>query len=168
MRRSGTMRRFAIAAAVVLACGPAAAADIVETATASGQFTRLLQAARAAGLEPALRAPGPLTVFAPTDAAFEAMPPGTAERLMDPANKAVLAGVLGHHVLAGRLALADVAGKDADVKALNGQSLTVNGQNDEVTVNGAPVAKGDIQADNGVIHVIGRVLIPPTPVQPRM
>lgn len=144
------------------------AADIVEAASEAGQFTMLLQAVKQAGLEGKMKTPGPFTVFAPTDAAFSALPPEVSQRLMDPDNKAELAGVLSYHLLAGRLLSADVAGKNAEVKALTGQGLVVNGEGENLTVNGAKVSTRDMIVDNGVVHVIDEVLLPPTPVQPRM
>ncbi len=144
------------------------AADIVEAASEAGQFTMLLQAVKQAGLEGKMKTSGPFTVFAPTDAAFSALPPEVSQRLMDPANKAELAGVLSYHVLAGRLLSADVAGKNAEVKALTGQGLVVNGEGENMTVNGANVSTRDMITDNGVVHVIDEVLLPPTPVQPKM
>lgn len=146
----------------------ARAADIVETAAGAGQFTKLLEAVQQAGLTPLLRSPGPFTVFAPNDAAFAALPLETGTRLMDPANKAELAKVLSYHVVAGRLATADIKGLNADVKSLTGQSLLVDGQGAAVTVNGEVIVQPDIQADNGAVHVIDKVLIPPTPVQPKI
>lgn len=150
------------------ASGTAAAADIVETAGEAGQFTKLLEAVEQAGLTALMRTPGPFTVFAPNDDAFAALPPETVSRLMDPANKAELAKVLSYHVVAGRLATADVEGLNADVRALTGQSLVIDGQATTLTVNGAKVLEADIQADNGAVHVIDKVLIPPTPVQPKI
>ncbi|MBA3517875.1 MAG: fasciclin domain-containing protein [Rhizobiales bacterium] len=148
--------------------GTAEAADIVDTAAGAGTFTKLLAAVEQAGLTALMRTPGPFTVFAPNDAAFAALPPEVAGRLMDPANKAELAKVLSYHVVAGRLATADVKGLNADVKSLTGQSLVVNGQGAAATVNGAAIIQPDIQADNGAVHVIDKVLIPPTPVQPKI
>lgn len=144
------------------------AEDIVQTATEAGKFTMLLKAVRQAELEAKLTTPGPFTVFAPTDAAFQALPAGTAERLMNPANKSELAHVLSYHVLAGRLTSSDIAGKNAAAATLNGQPLVLHGENGTVTVNGAAIIQPDIQADNGIVHVIGTVLIPPTPIQPKM
>jgi len=124
--------------------------------------------AEQAGLTGLLKSPGPFTVFAPNDAAFAALPPEATSRLMDPANQAELAKVLSYHVAAGRLAAADVKGLNADVKSLTGQSLVVDGQAAAPTVNGANIVQPDIQADNGIVHVIDKVLLPPTPVQPKI
>jgi len=142
--------------------------DVVQAAQAAGQFTMLLKAVKQAGLEGKMKAPGPYTVFAPTDAAFAAMPPAVAKRLMNPANKKELASVLSYHVLAGRLMTADVAGKNAEVKALTGQGLVVDGRKGAPTVNGARITTADMRVSNGVVHVIDQVLLPPTPVLPKL
>ena len=100
------MKKYVVAAAILGGFGAAGAAlakDIVATATDAGQFTVFLEASRAAGMDKALQNPGPFTVFAPTDAAFQALPPGELDRLMKPANKQELGMVLGYHVLVGRL-----------------------------------------------------------------
>jgi uncharacterized surface protein with fasciclin (FAS1) repeats len=146
----------------------APAPDVIEAAGAAGQFTMLLKAVRQAGLEGKMKAPGPYTVFAPTDAAFAAMPPATAKRLMDPANKKELAAVLSYHVLPGRLNKADVQGKNAEVKALTGQALVVDGRTSSTTVNGVRISTADMQVSNGVVHVVDEVLLPPTPVLPKL
>lgn len=146
----------------------APAKDVVQAAEAAGHFAMLLKAVRQAGLESKMKAPGPYTVFAPTDAAFAAMPPAVAKRLMDPANKKELAAVLSYHVLAGRLSTADVRGKNAEVKALTGQGLVVDGRRSAPTVNGVRISKADMRVSNGVVHVVDQVLLPPTPVLPKL
>lgn len=150
-----------IAAAAVLAVSAAAAnaANIVDTAKSAGQFNTLLTAAKAAGLVPALKSKGPLTVFAPTDAAFAKLPKGTVESLLKPENKHKLAAILKYHVVAGDIEAADIKPGRSHVKTLNGKSLTVK-KHGGVTVNGARVVAADVNASNGVIHVINRVLIP--------
>lgn len=134
--------------------------DIVDVAAGAGQFRTLLAAAEAAGLVSALRGEGPLTVFAPTDDAFAGLPKGTVERLLKPENKAQLAAVLKYHVVPGRILAADLAGKTAHPKTLQGASLRVDGRQG-VTINNADVTTADIMAANGVIHVIDKVLLPP-------
>ncbi len=134
-------------------------ADIVDTAAAAGSFTTLLAAAEAAGLVDALKGEGPLTVFAPTDAAFAALPAGTVETLLKPENKDQLAGILKLHVIAGaKIMAADLAGQTTTAETLNG-TVAINGT-DGVTVNGAKVITADVKASNGVIHVIDTVLLP--------
>jgi uncharacterized surface protein with fasciclin (FAS1) repeats len=169
--RSKTLSAAGLGAALLLNStvqAQAPAKDVVQAAEAAGQFTMLLKAVRQAGLEGKMKAPGPYTVFAPTDAAFAAMPPAVAKRLMDPANKKELASVLSYHVLAGRLSTADVKGKNAEVKALTGQGLVVDGRNGAPTVNGVKISKADMRVSNGVVHVVDEVLLPPTPVLPKL
>lgn len=133
--------------------------DIVDTAVAAGSFTTLVAAVTAAGLVETLKGAGPFTVFAPTDAAFAALPAGTVEDLVKPENKAKLASILTLHVMAGAVHAADVAGKTLTPASVNGEALHVDGTNG-VTVNGANVVTADIKCTNGVIHVIDAVLLP--------
>lgn len=151
------------AAAALLFASPAAAQsrDIVDTAVAAGQFKTLAAALGAAGLVETLKGPGPFTVFAPTDAAFAALPAGTVENLLKPENKGQLTAILTYHVVPGRTMAADLAGKTLDVNTVNGAALTVTGTMGGVTVNGAKVGPADVAASNGVIHVIDTVLLPP-------
>lgn len=137
--------------------------DIVDTAAAAGSFATLLAAADAAGLVDALKSEGPLTVFAPTDAAFEALPEGTVETLLLPENKEALAGILKLHVIAGSKVLStDLAGQQITASSLNGD-LSVDGT-DGVVISApgstASVVAADVEASNGVIHVIDTVLLP--------
>jgi uncharacterized surface protein with fasciclin (FAS1) repeats len=137
--------------------------DIVETALSAGSFSTLLAAAEAAGLVDALKSDGPLTVFAPTDDAFAALPAGTVETLLLPENKDALAGILKLHVIAGSKVLStDLAGQQITASSLNGD-LSVDGT-DGVVVSApgstASVVAADVQASNGVIHVIDTVLLP--------
>jgi uncharacterized surface protein with fasciclin (FAS1) repeats len=144
----------------------AAEADIVDTAIAAGDFTTLVAAVQAAGLEETLRGEGPFTVFAPTDDAFAALPEGTVETLLeDPTGD--LASILTYHVVAGAVMAADVVGLDGqEVETVNGATFTVNiGDDGSVTLtdaagNDVNVVATDIAASNGVIHVIDAVLMP--------
>ena len=136
----------------------AKAADIVDTAVAAGSFKTLVTAAKAAGLVSTLKGKGPYTVFAPNDAAFAKLPPGTLESLLK--NKTKLAMILKYHVIAGRIKAADVAGKSLKVDTVAGIPVNVDGSLG-VRVNEAQVIQPDIEASNGVIHVIDTVLIPP-------
>ncbi|MEM1086150.1 MAG: fasciclin domain-containing protein [Pseudomonadota bacterium] len=136
--------------------------DIVETAAAAGSFTTLLAAAEAAGLVGALQGDGPLTVFAPTDDAFAALPAGTVETLLLPENKDTLAGILKLHVISGKVKSTDLAGTVTTATTLNGD-LSVDGTNGvTVTAPGstATVTKADVMTSNGVIHIIDTVLLP--------
>ncbi len=156
-------RRLAIcllAAPLALASVSARAADIVDTAVAAGSFKTLVAAIKAAGLVSTLKSPGPFTVFAPTDAAFAALPAGTVDNLLKPENKAKLVAVLTYHVLPGKIMSADIAGKKLDPKTVEGQTLAIDATGAMVKVNQATVTKADIVADNGVIHVIDAVLLP--------
>jgi transforming growth factor-beta-induced protein len=114
---------------------------------------------KAAGLAETLKGEGPFTVFAPTDAAFAKLPPGTVEGLLKPENKAKLQGILGYHVVPGKVMAADVT-KLTSAKTVNGQSLAIATHNGAVTVENAKVVKTDIAATNGVIHVIDTVVLP--------
>ena len=133
--------------------------NIVETAVAAGDFTTLATALDAAGLVETLEGDGPYTVFAPTDAAFEALPAGTLDDLL--ADPEALADVLTYHVVDGDVMAADLS-DGMEVTALNGDTLTVTIDGDTVKVNDATVTTADIVTSNGVIHVIDAVLIPPT------
>ena len=132
------------------------AKDIVDTAIADGRFTTLVAAIQAAGLVDALKAEGPFTVFAPTDAAFAKLPAGTVEGLL--ADKAKLTAVLTYHVVPGRLTAADVA-KARSLKTVQGGSLTVEASKG-VKLDGATVIVADVAASNGVIHAIDTVVLP--------
>lgn len=157
-----------IALALLLAVGGTASAkDIVETARSAGQFTILLKAAAAAGLDKTLAQPGPYTLFAPTDAAFNALPPGMLDMLMKPENKAMLKQVLGYHTLFGRLTTTDLKDDKSAAKTTNGAPVVLEKKDGGVMANEARIVTPDMPADNGVIHVIDKVLLPAKPVQPK-
>ena len=160
-----TKRSVAVIAAVVsmgalaplgasAAMGPG---DIVQTASAAGEFHTLLNLATRAGLAKTLEGKGPFTVFAPTDAAFAKVPKATLAALMK--DKSKLRAVLLYHVLAGKITAAKLE-KMHSVKTLNGQSLTIKVMGGTVMVGDATVTKANVAASNGVIHVINKVLIP--------
>jgi uncharacterized surface protein with fasciclin (FAS1) repeats len=137
----------------------AAEKDIVDTAVAAGSFKTLVTAVKEAGLVEALKGKGPLTVFAPTDEAFEKLPKGTLEALL--ADKEKLAAVLKYHVVSGKVMAADVV-KIKEAKSLQGQVISINAK-EGVKLNGtSTVVKADIECSNGVIHVIDTVILPPT------
>ena len=136
-------------------------ADIVDTAIGAGSFSTLIAAVQAAGLESTLRGEGPFTVFAPTDAAFAALPEGTVASLLLPENKDQLAAILTYHVVPGKTKSKDLIGKSLSVATANGAEVAVDGTNG-VKVGGANVVQADIKASNGVIHVIDAVLLPPS------
>jgi len=155
-------RTLGVSCALALATLSANAAghmDIVDTAVSAGQFKTLAAALKAAGLVDTLKGAGPYTVFAPTDAAFAKLPAGTVENLLKPENKAKLQAVLTYHVVAGKVAAADVV-KLKSAKTVQGQSAKIAVNGGEVMVEGAKVVKTDIMATNGIIHVIDSVILP--------
>ena len=136
-----------------------AQSDIVDTAVAAGQFNTLAAALKAAGLVDTIKGDGPFTVFAPTDAAFAALPAGTVDNLLKPENRDQLVAVLTYHVVPGRQPAAKVAGMD-EATTVNGAGLDIAATGGAVTVQGARVLQADVNASNGVIHVIDKVLVP--------
>ena len=139
----------------------AQAANIVGVAKSTGKFNTLLAAAKAAGLVGALSGRGPLTVFAPTDDAFAKLPQGTVESLLQPENRDKLASILKYHVLPRKLTADMLPHKTIPVKSLNtSDRLHVTKSAKGVTVNDANVISANVRADNGVIHVIDKVLLP--------
>jgi len=179
IHRSENMKKtiIAIAAASVLllsACGsdgstsdttvaaadetmPTEAGTIVEVAQGNEDFSTLVAAITAAGLGDALSGEGPFTVFAPTNAAFEALPEGLLEKLLLPENKEILAQILKYHVVAAKVMAADVAA--GDVETLEGSTFAITTEGG-VKVNTANVTTPDVAASNGVIHIIDQVLVP--------
>jgi uncharacterized surface protein with fasciclin (FAS1) repeats len=131
-------------------------ADLVETAAQAGTFGTLAAALQAAGLVDTLRGPGPFTVLAPTDAAFAKLPAGTVERRL--ADRPRLTDVLTDHVVPGKVMAADVIGP-TEAPTVQGRALPIDARYG-VRVAGARVVQPDIQADNGVIHVVDAVLLP--------
>ena len=156
-----TLSSLLVLLAFAVAASPAAAArqdgDIVDTATAAGNFTTLTKLLKRAGLVGALRQPGPYTVFAPTDAAFAKVPKGKLNALLK--NRKRLRSVLLYHVVGQKLTAADVV-KRKSAKTLNGKRVRFRVRGGNVYVNGARVTTADVGASNGVIHVINRVLLP--------
>jgi uncharacterized surface protein with fasciclin (FAS1) repeats len=135
--------------------------DIVDTAVAAGSFKTLAAAVQAAGLVDTLKGKGPFTVFAPTDDAFAKLPKGTVEGLLKDIPK--LTAVLTYHVVAGKVMAADVV-KLKTAKTVQGQEVKIDASkwhlHKTVKINDANVVKADVAADNGVIHVIDKVLLP--------
>ncbi len=162
------MRKVLIGALAALSIGvasPANAANIVETAQQAGSFETLIAAAQAAGLAGALAEGDNLTVFAPTDEAFDALPAGTVEDLLKPENKDQLAAILSYHVLPRELTSNMLPGRRIHVSTIkkSGDDMLAvekDAHTQAVTVDGANVVQADIQADNGVIHVVDKVLLP--------
>jgi uncharacterized surface protein with fasciclin (FAS1) repeats len=136
---------------------------IVEIASSNEDFSTLVAAIGAAGLADTLSGDGPYTVFAPTNEAFKALPKGTLASLLLPKNKDQLAGILTYHVVPGKIMAAEV--QSGEVTTVNGQTFTIDAMADGVTItdaqgNTANVTSTDIEASNGVIHVIDAVLLP--------
>ena len=137
----------------------AAEKDIVDTAVGAGSFSTLVAAVQAAGLVDVLKGDGPFTVFAPTDAAFAALPEGTVESLLLPENKDQLIAILTYHVVPGVVMSPDIAGKTLDAATVQGETLAIDATSG-VKINDANVTAADVAASNGVIHVIDKVLLP--------
>jgi uncharacterized surface protein with fasciclin (FAS1) repeats len=134
--------------------------DIIGTAKAAGQFKTLAKALKEAELVKTLKGEGPFTVFAPTDDAFAALPSGTLDTLLMEENKDQLRGILTYHVASGELMAADVVEKD-EIETVQGEAVRVSIVDDKVMLNDTvQVIKTDVDASNGVIHVINGVLIP--------
>ncbi|MGC9371032.1 MAG: fasciclin domain-containing protein [Paracoccaceae bacterium] len=155
-------RTFLSLTAAAVMAGPALAGghsmDIVDTAVEAGSFNTLVAAVQAAGLVETLKGEGPFTVFAPTDEAFAALPDGTVEELLKPENKDKLTAILTYHVVPGAVMSGDLSdgmmaataeGSEVTIKTMGG-----------VSVDGANVVTADIEASNGVIHVIDAVIMP--------
>jgi uncharacterized surface protein with fasciclin (FAS1) repeats len=137
----------------------AVAGDIVAVASGTEGFSTLVAAFTAAGLVETLQGAGPFTVFAPNDAAFAALPAGLLDKLLLPENLAVLTSILTYHVVSGKIMSTDVMAGDAP--SVEGSTIAL-GTTDGVQVNDATVIAADVEASNGVIHVIDKVLVPPT------
>lgn len=161
-------RRFALRSAIaaaglaaIAACTPMPEAepDIVDIAASNGNFNTLVAAVTAAGLVDTLKSDGPFTVFAPTDAAFAALPAGTVDSLLLPENKDQLVAILTYHVVPGAVTSDQLAGQRMSVATVNGADVHIDGR-DGVKVENATVTAADIIASNGVIHVIDTVLLP--------
>jgi uncharacterized surface protein with fasciclin (FAS1) repeats len=133
---------------------------IVDVATTGG-FTTLVAAVEAADLKTTLEGDGPFTVFAPTNAAFGNLPAGTLDDLLLPANKGALTSILTYHVVAGRVTSDQVVNLTT-ATTVQGEAIAIEVVNGTVRINGANVTSVDIEADNGVIHVIDAVLLPPS------
>ncbi|MEO1193847.1 MAG: fasciclin domain-containing protein [Pseudomonadota bacterium] len=139
---------------------PAAQMDIVDTAVAAGSFNTLVAAVQAADLVDTLKSPGPFTVFAPTDDAFNKLPPGTVESLLLPENKDQLVAVLTYHVIPGEVLSSDLVGNQLEVATVQGSTVDIDATGSAVMVDNAQVIQADILTSNGVIHVINEVILP--------
>ena len=133
--------------------------DIVDVAAENGSFYTLVVALEAAGLVETLKGEGPFTVFAPTDEAFANLPDGTLDMLLMPENKDQLVSVLTYHVVSGKVNAADVV-KLESADTVQGEQLMIKTVDGDVMVNNAKVVMTDVEASNGIIHVIDTVLLP--------
>ena len=152
---------FSLTAAMMMAGAAFAGGhskDIVDTAIGADDFNTLVAAVQAAGLVDTLKGEGPFTVFAPTDAAFAALPEGTVEMLLKPENKDQLVAILTYHVVAGKVMSGDLS-DDMAATTVQGSDIMIDLDNG-VMVNDATVVSADIEADNGVIHIIDKVIMP--------
>jgi uncharacterized surface protein with fasciclin (FAS1) repeats len=158
-----TVTFAAVLGALTLGVSPAharqAPKDIVDTAVAAGSFKTLAKALQAADLVETLKGAGPFTVFAPTDEAFAKLPAATLNDLLKPENKAKLRRILTYHVVAGRTSSSEVV-KLRSAKAVSGDTIGIETSAAAVLVDGARVVKTDVQASNGLIHVIDAVMLP--------
>lgn len=136
---------------------PAPAEDLLDTARRAGSFTQFVEAVRVAGLTRQLKADGPYTLFIPSDSAFDKLPDGEWQALLKDRER--LSRLLRYHMVAGRLKVAEV--KPGPMRSDQGQPLKLTSDNGMVTVNGARVTESDLAADNGIIHAIDDVLLPP-------
>ncbi len=144
---------------VVVEEAPEVTPDIVDIAISSPDHTTLVAAVTAAGLVETLKGEGPFTVFAPTNAAFDALPKGTVEGLLKPESKDALVGILTYHVVSGAVNAASLV-DGQKIATLQGKELTVKITDGNVTINGAKVIAADLSGSNGVVHVIDAVLLP--------
>lgn len=132
-------------------------ADIVDTAVSAGSFNTLVAAVQAAGLVDTLKSPGPFTVFAPTDEAFAKLPAGTVDSLLQDIPQ--LTKILTYHVVSGKVLSSDVVNLDK-ATTVEGSDVKIDASNGGVKINDSTVVTPDVEADNGVIHVIDSVLLP--------
>ena len=163
-------RRHALKAAAALGLATAIAPlplfasnheDIVDVAAGNSDFSTLVAAVQAAGLVETLKGPGPFTVFAPTNAAFAALPEGTVASLLEPENRDTLVNILTYHVVPGLMPSDRVVGVRGRIAMVNGDMIRVDGTGGGVRINrSANVVATDIEASNGLIHVIDAVLMP--------
>ena len=154
---------LALTAATLMTAAMPAMADghgkaVVDTAMAADDFNTLVAAVKAADLVETLKGDGPFTVFAPTDAAFAALPEGTVDTLLKPENKDTLTAILTYHVVPGKVMSSDLS-NGMTAATVQGGEVTI-GTEGGVTVDGANVVSADIEASNGVIHVIDAVIMP--------
>ncbi|MEC7753419.1 MAG: fasciclin domain-containing protein [Bacteroidota bacterium] len=135
--------------------------DIVDMAAGNENLSTLVAAVKAAGLVETLKGDGPFTVFAPTNEAFAALPDGTLEMLLKPENKDKLIAILTYHVVAAKVMSTDLS-NGQKAKTVQGEQVSVMINNGRVMISGAQVVVADVKASNGVVHVINKVILPPS------
>jgi uncharacterized surface protein with fasciclin (FAS1) repeats len=150
---------MAVALSISAASATSKRADLIQTAVEAGSFKTLVAAVQAAGLVETLQGPGPFTIFAPTDEAFAKLPAGTIETLLKPENKSQLVAILTYHVVPGKVMSKDIVGQKTMAKSVEGSEIAIDATGG-VRVDNARVVKTDIEASNGVIHVIDTVIMP--------
>ena len=150
---------FALIASTGIAVAGGHMKNLVETAAGNDTFKTLVAAVKAAGLVETLAGKGPFTVFAPTNEAFAKLPEGTVESLLKPENKDKLISILTYHVIPGKIMSKDIKPSQM-VKTVNGQQVSIKLSYGKVSVDGANVTAADVEADNGVIHIIDSVILP--------
>jgi uncharacterized surface protein with fasciclin (FAS1) repeats len=155
---AGAMAMALVLTASNVSAGSGTERDIVDTAVEAGSFTTLVAAVKAAGLVEALKGDGPFTVFAPSDEAFAKLPEGTVESLLLPENKSKLAAILTYHVVPGKVLSGDV--KPGLVDTLEGSQILISKKKGNLMVDQAKIVATDVNATNGVIHVIDAVIMP--------
>ena len=143
----------------------AAHGDIADTLKASGQFTILVKALDATGLTPVLKSAGPLTIMAPTDAAFQALPADQLDSLMKPDNAAQLQGILTYHVINAAVPPAKITGSKGPIKTVAGPEVQVDGTGGAIKINDATVL-GEVGVSNGTIYAVNKVLMAPGAAAP--
>lgn len=146
----------------LLCAGIAQAADLADTIAATPNLSSLSAAIKAAGVDETLKGKGSFTVFAPTDEAFKRLPANTMTNLMKPENKEPLVKLLTFHILPAKVIAKDMDGKMYKTKTLNGKEVEIDADDpgEGIRINKAKVTKADVEADNGVIHLVNRVLLP--------
>ena len=154
-----SLRALTTIVAVLLCAATVEAKDIIGTAQDAGTFTILLGAVKSTGLTEILSAPGPITIFAPTDDAFSKLPPQMLKDLLKPEGKEKLRRILSYHIIDGKATSRDFLGKRLEAATIEGGSLLIDATKG-VTIDNAKLIKADIVADNGYIHVIDTVMIP--------
>lgn len=135
--------------------------DIVDLAAGNDNLKTLVAAVKAGGLVDVLKSDGPFTVFAPTDQAFAALPEGTLESLLKPENKDQLASILKYHVVAGKVKSSDLS-NGQKAATVQGEKVGVSIKNGKVKIDDAQVIMADVEAKNGIVHVIDKVILPPS------